>query len=256
MAIKYNAKYNEEIRSIVRNFNKRRNRAEKAGYTNLPPLAKVSELKSRYTVRSELERALSNLETFRHDTLKKIENRGGAKSVAWEYQNIKNNLNAARQFHRREYERISKRIGKFPGERLRLDAIAAKISLLDKDINYLNQEEFRSYRSAVLEYINFPIRAEKGYRGFLSEIDLVMDRLQFSNERKESILEKFKELTPEQLFYVYNENDLIGRIYDLIDSPIYDGTGKMNESEEYAEDLLNTLEEELDVIIEDAKTKA
>ena len=256
MAIKYNAKYNEEIRSIVRNFNKRRNRAEKAGYTNLPPLAKVSELKARYSSRNELERALGNLERFRHKTLEKIENRGGAKSIAWEYQNIKANLNAARQFHRREYDRIAHRIGKFPGERLRLDAIAAKISLLDKDINYLNQDEFRSYRSAVLEYINFPLRVEKGYRGFLSEIDLVMDRLQFSNERKENIFEKFKELTPEQLFYVYNENDLVGRIYDLIDSPIYDGTGKMNESEEYAEDLLTTLEEELDDIIEDAKTKA
>lgn len=256
MTIKYNAKYNEEIRSIVRNFNKRRNRAEKAGYTNLPPIAKVSELKARYSSRNELERALGNLERFRHKTLEKIENRGGAKSISWEYQNIKANLNAARQFHRREYERISKRIGRFPGERLRLDAIAAKISLLDKDINYLNQDEFRSYRSAVLEYINFPLRVEKGYKGFLSEIDLVMGHLQFPDERKSKIIDKFKELSPNQLFYVYNNNDLVGKIYELMDSPVYNKTGKLQDDDKEAEKLFNTLEEEIDDIIEDAKTKA
>lgn len=177
-------------------------------------------------------------------------------AVDWEYKNIKANLNAARMFHRREYDRVAKRVGRFPGERLRLNAIAAKISLLDKDINYLSQNEFKSYKSAVNEYINFPIRVEKGYKGFLSEIGVVMNNLNFSDERREAILNKFQELTPDQLFYAYNNNELIGRIYELIDSPIYNKTGKMNEDEEYAEDLLETLEEELDDIIEDAKTKA
>ena len=254
MAIYYDKEYNARIAREVLNFNKRRNRAIKNGYHNIPPRQLVSELKGRYEKRSDLERELKRLRNFSaKDTLKKVELSGGYKAVQWKYDFIKDNLNNTKDYLNREYSRIEKKVGKFPGERTQLDTIAAKLNHLDLDLAYLNEDEFRATYRIVREFATSPTKLKNGYRGFLSEVEFVINTLGYPEEKNKEFFDKFKALTPEQFLYAYDNNDIISRVYELYFK--YDGEGQVTASDD-AKEAIDTLLEEADLIIEEAKTKA
>lgn len=256
MAIRYDKSYNAEIRKVVRNFNLKRNRAIKRGFKNVPAPIKVSDLKARYTTRKLLNEQLQLLSDFssgRNKVLQKIETTGGATAIEWEFDYLKSNEREARKYLQREYERVSRRVGEFPGERMQLDAIKKKIDTLDMNIMYMDQSQFNTYRSAIREYINKPKKQEAGYRGFLKEVDLVMSLVGIDEKTKNRFFDKFKVLNPEEFYRLYNFSDLVSRIYELADSPVYSGSIKMNASEEDARDLIETLIEETDDLISDVK---
>lgn len=257
MAINYTPDYNAKLRREVQNFNKKRNRAIKRGFTNVPPLQKVSDLKARYTNRNELDRELKRLQSFtQKDLTNKIENRGGAKAIAWDYQNLKTNAKAAKGYFEREYERVSKRTGRFPGERLYLDNIKAKMDLLDLNLAYMTQSQFNSAKAAINEFSKSIAQKNAEYRGFLSEVDWVMETLNIPNDQRDAFFKKFQGLTANQFLYAYDNNDIIGRVYQLYLKPKDGGEATLNTSEEDAEDLIGTLMEEADDIVEDAKKNA
>lgn len=256
MAIRFDSDLNARMRKDVRNFNKKILRAERRGFRNLPNTVKVSELKSRYKTRGELVRELDRLKNFnRGDILTRVENQGGAKAVKWQLDFIRANAKNARQHFEREYERISKRTLKYPGERMYLDTISAKINLLDENITYMSQEQFRSALSAVTEYYNEPAYRESQYRGFLNEVEWVMDRTGISEERKNEFFKKFGKLTATQFLYAYDNNDIIKRIYELYHKD-EDGEAHLTDSDENAEDLVDELMDEADDIVADAKRNA
>lgn len=254
MAIRFDSGYNKSIRSIVANYNQRRKRMIAAGYKHVPAPAKVSDLKARYETRSDLNKELNRLKNLgRGDVLKKIENEGGVKAVDWEFKYAKTNLKNAREYFSREYERVAKRVGKFPGERQYLDAIQAKMNVLDMDINYMNQSQFNSAISAINEFAKSPSKRRAEYRGFLSEVDMVMERLGYSSEQRNQILNKFNKLTPSQFLYAYDKSDIIGRVYELADSPKPGEGIVLNESEEKAQEIIDSLGEQVDDIVLDAQ---
>jgi hypothetical protein len=253
MAIRYSKELNARLRREVDNFNKKRKRAIQRGFRQLPPAMKVSELKARYTVKSDLDRELNRLRRFNvTNALERVETQGGIDSTSWELKYLKGNVRNARDYFQRELNRASKRAAKFPGEAERVNNIRAKIDILDIDLSYMNQEQFRSAKRAIFEYVEAPAKRKAGYRGFLTEVDLVMQRLGYSQDDIDSVLDKFKELSPEQFLYAYDHFDIISRIYELADSPIYGGL-KMNTTDEDAENLVDTLKDEVDGIIKDAK---
>lgn len=253
MAIRYNKELNARLRREVDNFNKKRKRAIQRGFRQLPPAMKVSELKARYTVKSDLDRELNRLRKFNvTNALERVETQGGIDSTSWELKYLKGNVRNARDYFEREYKRVSKRVSKFPGEAGRLNNIRAKIDILDIDLSYMNQEQFRSAKRAIFEYVEAPAKRRAGYRGFLSEVDLVMQRVGYSSDEINEVLNKFNKLNPEQFLYAYDHFDIISRIYEIADSPIY-GMLKMNTTDEDARDLIETLKEEVDGIIKDAK---
>ena len=88
MAIRFDPALNKEIRRVVQNFNKKRNRAIQRGFHHLPPTLTVSELKNRYTKRSQLMRDLRLIKSFnkgKDEALRVVETSGGAKAIKWEY---------------------------------------------------------------------------------------------------------------------------------------------------------------------------
>ena len=79
-----------------------------------------------------------------------------------------------------------------------------------------------------------------------------MQRLGYSSDEIDSVLNKFNKLNPEQFLYAYDHFDIISRVYELADSPTYGGL-KMNTSDKDAEDLIDTLKRDADKVIKDAK---
>lgn len=254
MAIRFNNELNRRIRNEVRNFNKRRDRLENLGYKNLPEHQTVKELKKRYDVRSDLERELNFLRGFRkQDLLKKIEFQGGVKAIKWEYDYFKRNSKAAIQYFQREYDRISKRVGRFPGESIYLDNIVTKLDILNSNIQYMNQSEFRSAIAAIKEFERTPTLRTIQYRNFLNEVEWVMNTLGYSENQKNSFFKKFEVLTPSQFIYAYDNNDIINRIYNLYHKDYNETDARLTESEENATLIMDELLNQADAIIKDAQ---
>lgn len=257
MAIRFDAGYNANIRKIVANYNQRRKRMERAGIKNIPEPALVSELKGRYTVKSDLNRELERLKNFgRSDVLETIETSGGVKAVKWKVQYLKNNVKNARNYFEREYERVSKRTAKFPGERQYLDNIKAKINLLDRNINFMDQADFRSAVSSVNEFAMSPTMRKAQYRGFLSEVDWVMEKLGRDDEERTKFFNKFHKLTPSQFLYMYDNNDIIAKIYRLYHKDYGEEEARLTDSTTNADELIDELMEQANVMIKDAQDNA
>lgn len=253
MSIKFDAELNAEIRDTVRNYNKRRLRLEKAGYKNVPEPILVSELKATYTKRSDLTRELERLRNIkRTDLTEKIENQGGVKAVKWEYDYLKANAKAAQEYFKREYERVSKRVGTFPGEQTYLNNIGVKIDVLSTSISYMNKSEFNAAVAYVTEFANYAGRRKAAYRGYLREVEWVMDLLGYPETEKKKFFNKFGKLTPSQFLYMFDNNSIIDRIYNLYHKD-YGGEAFLTDSEDNARELIDELMGQADEMIQDAK---
>ena len=262
MAIRFTPKYNAEIRRGVYNFNQTRKRAIDAGVpkSKLPNSVKVSELKSRFKTRDELNRELKRLQNFSRKSLSEIvETEGGASITKWNLNYLKAHTEAAKQYLMKRREIFANKIKNgFPGERMNLDNVESKLNILNLDLNTVSSQQLKSYEAIINEYLKYPNRGLRGYRGFLSEVDWVMGNVGISEEQKKVFFDKFKQLTPEEFQYMYDSSDLINRIYMLVDSPIHGGIESitMNASSKAARELIDTLFEEVDELIAEAKEKA
>lgn len=262
MAIRYTPKYNAEIRRVVHNFNQTRKRANQAGYakSKIPNSVKVSELKAIFKNRRELNKELTRLKNFSRKSLKQVvETEGGAVTNEWNINYLKSHTNAAREHFNNRRELLEKKIKNgLPGERMTLDNVESKLNILNLDLNTVSEQQLKSYQSTINEYLKFSNRSVRGYRGFLAEIDFVMGNVGISEEEKKVFFDKFNQLTPEQFQYVYDNSDLINRIYMLVDSPQHGGTKEvtMNASPKAAKGMIDTLFEEVDDLILEAQENA
>lgn len=260
MAIQYNSKYNAEIRRIVHNFNQTRNRALKAGYakTKLPSTIKVSELKARHSSRASLNKELRKLEKFTRKNINKIiTTDAGVKINKWNYDYLKSNRDEALKYFESRREHLANKIKQgYAGEMLTLDNVNVKLELLNLDPQQMTDKQLQAYGATIREYLNYPAKRQAGYRGFLTEVDFVMKNVQVPKKQRDEFFKKFSVLDADQFQYLYENSDLIERIYDLIDSPTHGGDRmKMNTTEEDATDLVNTLFEDIDYLIAEAQEK-
>lgn len=256
MAIRFTDDYNKMIRREVANFNRRRRNAIRAGKKNLPDKAYVSELKRRYDKREDLNRELKLLNEFRRSALEEVELSGGVKAVEWDVQHIKANLRQAQEFYDKEAEILSARAPKYPGERQRLDTVLKNKSILQYDIDNLTQEQFESMKGSVQGYIRARNIMGSGYRGFLSEVDDVMTTVGVPEKVKAQFFRKINSLSQEQFFYLYESSDLIKRVYDLYVDKDEEGNVTLNTTRNNAEEIIDVLLDEADVLVDEAKNKA
>lgn len=257
MSIRYDPGFNKEIRRVVNNFNQKRDRAIKRGFKQIPPRLYVSELKNRYTNRNQLKSELARLENFNKGgdrALEMVENSGGAKAIEWEFDYLKQNQNKAIEFYQREYNRLSNLKDRFPGERQRLDTIKQKLSIAKLNIAYMNQDQFKSFRASVYGYLHQQTQNTKGYRGFMSAVEILMRTSGIPEKSINKFFDKFNVLTPDQFTYLYETNDLIGKLFDIIDS-LGNGKYKFYATDEEIKEHVDSLLEQTDDMVKKAKER-
>lgn len=259
MAIRFDKNYNAEIRRTVNNFNQKRNRAIKRGYHFLPPKLTVSELKKRYTTRSQLNRELTALRRFNKmgdKALKVVETSGGAKAIKWEYDYLKKNLKYAKAFYNREIAEASQMKTNMQVARAEyVNNLKAKRAFLDLELANLNQSEFRTYRKTIEGYLYANERDARAYRNWLNEIEVITTNLGYSKKEIDKFFVGFDKLTPRQFIELYNSSSIVSRIYELY-IPTTDKSFKLSTTEEDARNLLDTFAEEKDELIAGIKKKA
>ena len=256
MAIKFDPAYNAEIRRVVKNFNQKRNRAIKRGYHYLPPTLTVSELKSRYTSRKQLNRDLNLIKKFNakgDDALKVVETSGGAKAIKWEYEYLKKNLKYAKEFYDREISDAARLdTPMMVAKSEYINNLKSKRDYLNLELAELSQSQFRTFRNTISEYLYANERNLSGYRNWMNEVELIMRNLGYDNKTINKFFEGFNELTPRQFLNMYRQSALVSRIYELY-IPTKDHSFKLSTTEEDAKDLINTFMVEKDEMIKKAK---
>lgn len=256
MAIKFDPAYNAEIRRVVKNFNQKRNRAIKRGYHYLPPTLTVSELKSRYTSRKQLNRDLNLIKKFNtkgDDALKVVETSGGAKAIKWEYEYLKKNLKYAKEFYDREISDAARLdTPMMVAKSEYINNLKSKRDYLNLEFAELSQSQFRTFRNTINEYLYANERNLSGYRNWMNEVELIMRNLGYDNKTINKFFEGFNELTPRQFLNMYRQSALVSRIYELY-IPTKDHSFKLSTTEEDAKDLINTFMVEKDEMIKKAK---
>lgn len=257
MAIKFDKALNSEIERTVKNYNQNRNRAFKRGFKKLPPAAKVSELKARYTSRTALEKELNRLRQFKSSGLTEVETRGGAKVLNWELNYLRKIANEAKKYYDREILSTQRYLGKFKNQRdigkeEHLNALLDKRAFLDSNIMDLNQKDYQTFQATVYEYTQYHYRSGRAYRGFLSEVEAVMTMVGIDKDEIDSFMKNFKVLSPEEFVYLYNNSDMVARIYELADSPSL-GKLKLNISPVAAKEKIKALLEQQDDLIRQAQ---
>ena len=243
MAIRFTPEFNKEIRRIVHNFNQKRNRAIKRGYTHLPDPLTVSELKNRYESKTLLKRdlkLLSEFNTGRDEALKTVETSGGAKAIKWEYDYLKKNLQYAKRFYDREIRDASALDTPMAVAKAEyLNNLKAKREYLEMELADLNQSQFNTYKATINEYLEANQRYKSGYRSWMNEIETIMRQLGYDNKTINKFFEGFDRLTPRQFLTMYRQNAIVSRIYELY-IPTKEGEFRLSTTEDDAKDLIST----------------
>lgn len=257
MAIRYTPDLNARMRRTVREYNRRVRRANTEGKvrkSNLPEVTSVRTLKKSFNKRSDLERELKTLDLFTRESVKE---------PVGEYVNRYDVdvINANKSATIKHFENVvdilkRKNTDKYPGQMARIRTIEKNIDILKKDVDTATSSELESMKAYVDKYRKGFERRATGYRGFMSEVEAVMDRVGISDAQKEEFFAKFSTLTEEELYELYETKDIINRVYLLADSPKYTGGElKLHSTVKDAREVIETLMDEADMMIAEVKSK-
>lgn len=251
--------FNQNARRIVKNYNQKLSRARTRGLSYLPEKVSLRELRQQFPNRRDLEKHLKHLETFNEmgkSAFDVIETNAGGKLSRYELYYIKANLEDTKEFYDLQIADAEKYFANDPYSIARKDYLLnlqAKRNYLSRNLMDLDQSGIRSFQ----KYINYANNFERlnmlGYRNFMSGITDIMNVLGYDKDTIDMLINKVSELTPAQFFKMYHENDVIDRIYDMIESPEH-GKTAINTNDEDAERIINQLVENIDSLIEKAKT--
>lgn len=257
MAIRYTPQFNERMNRIVKNYNQKVTRANVRGKMTkgkLPEHITVRELKKSYWKRSDLDRELKNLEMFSRRAARR---QYGSYTSGYDIDLIKaNKEEAAKYFQWRSDLLAKKAVSGYPLSASRWKEYQGNADILRQDISKAAPEDLDMMSGLVKDFRQSFERRATGYRGFLSQVDALMEETGYSKEERDQFFQKFSKLTEDEFLDLYETNDLIKRIYDFADSPkLTGGVLKLNASKTEVKEKLKTLLEEQDYLIESVKRK-
>ena len=256
MAIRFTPKYNEYANEIVRNYNRRvrsANKEAKIPKKYLPDTVSLRSLKKNFTTRKDLNRELENLKMFSRESVRQLYTVGDKTFTQYELDLVKKQKDPTIQYYQELYNLYEPKIEKgYYAEKARVALIQDTLEILRKDEENLTGEDVDIIKSAIDEYRRSYARRGGAYRGFLSEVEWVMTQVGVEKADRDRFFKKLESVDQDQFFRIYNQSDIIERVYELADSPTYGGM-KLNASKEDARELIDTLLEEIDMIIEETK---
>lgn len=257
MAIKYTPDYNERLYKIVENYNRKVRRARTEGNikkSQLPETVSIKTLKKSYSTRKELDKELKNLEVF---TRKSARNRVVDGLTEYDLKLMEMNRKDAIKFFEKQAGYVAaKAKANYPLQKSRLAVLERNIELLKKGPEKATDRELVAMQRYIEKYRRSYERQASGYRAFMSEVEMIMDRVGIPKERKEEFFTKMSKLDEQELYDLYETEDIISKIYELADSPKYTG-GELviYASDTEAENLINLFMDRLDGMIAKVKGK-
>ena len=257
MAIRFTPEYNKYIRKTVNEYNRKVQRANTQGKinkANLPDLISVKDLKRSYQHRADLDRELENLRMF---SRKSVRQKKAGEVSQYQVNLINANREKTIKFFEHKADIIRKKATSgYPLQKDRLNAIERNLEILRKGTEGATERELKTMSAYIDKYRSSFERQATGYRGFLSEVDLIMGNVGIDQAKQDELFKKLSKLDEEEFMDLYEKEDIIGRIYELADSPKYTGGElKLKGNEDDARRLIDSLIENIDVMIAEVKAK-
>ena len=254
MASRFDPDFNAEIRRVVKNFNQKRNRAYRRGFSYLPNKAFVSEIKSNFNTKAEIKKYLRELEKFNRmgdSALDLITTAAGGRISRYNLMFIKDNLKDTKAFFDRQIAEAEELFYEDQYSIARRDYLfnlQEKRKYLDLEIMNLDQSGIRSFERYTKQALSYGKSNITAYKGFLSGVEEVMRRLGYDEKTISQMYEKLSNVSPAQFVKMYRQNDIIARIYDMLPSPEH-GKEKINTDDETAREYINKFNKEFDDMI-------
>lgn len=257
MAKQYLPDISKDIRRIVKNFNQKRLRAIQRGYSYVPEKQFVSAIKRNYPTKPQLQSYLKKLAKYNQmgrSAHEIVTTKGGGRISRYNLEFLKSNLKYTRDFFDKEIAEAEILFGDNPYSIARKDYL---LNLQEKR-NYLNQNIMDLSQSGLTtftKYMNMALTSEStkaaSYRGFMGGIDDIMGNLGYSKQEINALYAKLNNLTPAQFVKMYRQNDIIGRLYDLIPSPAH-GKEAINLNDRDARVLIDNFLNNFDSMVDEA----
>lgn len=260
MAIKYDKNLNARIRRTVKNFNAkvRYNKTKTRGKGMLPRTISTQALKDKYSDKSlaELEKQLKLYQSFgERDALERSDN---SRLSKWEENYFKSNLQKTKDFYDKEISDLSRIIGENDNYYIkfhdRLLTLKAQRKELNKNMETLTEDQIKGLRG----YFEYAERSElvkeKAFRHYLNQLERTMDNLGYSKSEINNLFNKFNQLSENEFTEMIRKEDLIDRVYDLIDSPKDRGVYELMADEDDARSTIDAIIFDIDDIIAKYKT--
>ena len=146
-----------------------------------------------------------------------------------------------------------KAVNNYPLQKDRLHALERNIAILKKGTSNATSAELDTMARYVDKYRKSFERRATGYRGFMSEVEFVMDKVGVSEKDKNAFFDKFSQLNEDEFYELWEKSDLVARIYELSDSPKY--KGKLTTTQKDAKGLITELMAQADQLIAGVKSK-
>ena len=231
MAIRYDDNLNKRLLSSVKNFNAkvRYNKYKTRGKGMLPQTLSLKELKAKYSdkSRAELEKQLKLYQSFgsRESLQKATEN---SRISKWELNFFRTNYEKTFDFYNKEIADLSRIIGDKPEYYLqqhnRLQTLEDKRAFLQKDFESLTEDEIKIMRSVFSYAERSELVKKQGFKLYLEQLDRLLTLRQIPKAKREAFINKFNVLSENEFTELVRNEDLINRIYHLVNSP--EGRGK------------------------------
>lgn len=242
--IKYDEALNAELRRTVKNFNQKRGRAYRRGFSYLPNKQYVSDIKTMFDNRRDLRRYLKELQKFnklKDSALETIETFGGGRTSRWNLMFIKDNLKDTKAFVDRQIEEAQELFYEDQYSIARRDYLfnlQQKRAYLDMNIMRLDQSGIKTFEKYTKQALNYNKSNITAYKGFLSGLEQAMKQLGYDEKAISRLYEKMGNISPAQFIKMYRKNDLIARLYDIIPSPEH-GKSAVNTGDDDAKKLID-----------------
>lgn len=257
MPNRFDADFNAEIRRVVFNFNRKRNRGIKKGYKFIPKKVSARDIKESFNSVGEIENYLKQLEKFNYmgnSAYQEVVTAGGAKTSHYNYEFVRDNLDATKAFYDKQIDEARRIYDADQFSMAKKDYLfnlEEKRKELELNINDLTQSQFHAFEKATTRMMDENRLKINGYRGFLDVVEQVMKNTGMSKDKRKEFFDKMSTLTPAQFTKMYRNNDLITRIYEIIPSP--EKNGSMNTTDEDAEGLIDDFLRDFEQIKEEAE---
>lgn len=253
--------FNDNARRIVKSYNQKLARARNRGLSYLPEKQSLRELRQQFPNRKDLANHLTQLEAFNKmgkSAFDVVETDGGGKLSRYQYYYIKANLDDTKEFYFKQLDEARKVFGNDPYSIAKRDYVLnleAKLNYLYRDIDSLDQSGIKTFQKYISHSMNAEIMKSKNFRSFLGGVEDIMDMLGYDKKTINTLYDKLEELTAAEFIKLYQESDLINRIYELIPSPEH-GRGKLNTDDENAKEIIDKLLSDVDGMVEEVKTRS
>lgn len=224
MAIRFDKKFNEEIRREIDKVNKKFARARKAGYTGIPQNIKIREIKdqfaSRYATRRELRR---ELQTYKRanlkDLSKKVELETGQRVTLFSLKEAKRkNTRLLRKINRdikKELKYLERAGGKdlpFGEHRQKLESLYDTQQMLREGVRK-SESNFRSVTELYArEYSSS--RKDAFENAFFDTLDEQISYSNLTDKQKQTLKAKLKTLDVDALIDANKYSDELAEVMD------------------------------------------